>query len=128
MATEEFEDRLRALIGDSTIEEFARAIDESAQRVKDVLRKKQKPPADFLIKLHLKTGVDLTWLLAGGPSPPSLTLSAREAELIDNYRAAAEEGRRAIEATGSAVAKAGERQERGRALEKVQTGQRKKAA
>lgn len=100
----EFEERLRAVIGTSTIEEFANLIDEPVQRVKDILRKKQKPPADFLIKLQLKFGVDLNWLLVGGVESP-LALSVRETSLIDNYRAAVDEGRKAIEQTSAAVEK-----------------------
>lgn len=100
----EFEERLRAVIGTSTLEEFAHVIDEPLQRVKDILRKKQKPPSDFLVKLQLKLGVDLNWLLVGGDAP-SRPLSAREFALLDNYRAAADEGRKAIEQTGVAVTK-----------------------
>lgn len=101
----EFVDKLRQVIGDATIDEFAGVLDEPVQRIKDVLRKKQKPPADLLVKLQVKFGVDLNWLLTDQDGPPQLLLSVREAALIDNYRAAAEEGRRAIEATGLAIAK-----------------------
>jgi transcriptional regulator with XRE-family HTH domain len=123
----EFEQRLRAVMAGLTIEEFARLIDEPAQRVKDVLRKKQKPPSDFLVKLQLQLGVDLNWLLAGGPEPPR-ALTAREAALLNDYRAAAEDGRRAIEATSSAVSKSVERAKQGRALEKTQKRVGRKAA
>jgi hypothetical protein len=105
MQTSDIVEKLRQVIGDATIEEFARSIDEQPQRVKDVLRQKQKPPTDLLIKLQIKLGVDLNWLLTDQAGPPRMTLSVREATLIDNYRAAAEEGRRAIEATGLAIAK-----------------------
>jgi transcriptional regulator with XRE-family HTH domain len=118
---------LRAVMAGLTIEEFARLIDEPAQRVKDVLRKKQKPPSDFLVKLQLQLGVDLNWLLAGGPEPPR-ALTAREAALLNDYRAAAEDGRRAIEATSSAVSKSVERAKQGRALEKTQKRVGRKAA
>ncbi|MBX3588774.1 MAG: helix-turn-helix transcriptional regulator [Ramlibacter sp.] len=101
-----FEARLRAVIGDSTIDEFAAVLGETPQRVKDVLRGKQKPPADLLIKLQMKCGVDLNWLLVDGDAPmPMQQLSAREAALLDNYRAAAEDGRKAIEQTSVAVKK-----------------------
>lgn len=101
----EFVDKLRQVIGEATIEEFADVINETPQRIKDVLRKKQKPPADLLTKLQTKLGVDLNWLLTDDDGPPVMALSVREAALISNYRAAAEEGRRAIEATGLAIAK-----------------------
>lgn len=101
----EFVEKLRLVIADATIEDFALAIGESPQRVKDVLRKKQKPPAEMLVNLQLKLGVDLNWLMTDQGGPPRMQLSVREAALLDNYRAAAEEGRRAIEATGLAIAK-----------------------
>ena len=104
----EFAERMRAVIGDSTIEEFARSIDEPSQRIKDILRNKQKPPADLLVKLQLTLGVDLNWLLVGDEAQPKLVLSVREALLLDNYRAAADEGRKAIEQTGFAVEKRAE--------------------
>lgn len=103
----EFEDRLRAVIGDSTIDEFAASIDEPSQRVKDILRKKQKPPADFLVKLQVTLGVDLNWLLVGGDRP-AVALSVRESNLLQNYRASAAEGRKAIEQTSVAVSKRSE--------------------
>ena len=101
----DFFERLRAVMGESTINDFAALLDETPQRIKDVLRGKQKPPADFLIKLQMKLGVDLNWLLVGGTNAPAATLTVREATLIDNYRAAAEVGRRAIEQTSTAVEK-----------------------
>lgn len=120
-------DRLRAVIGDSTIEQFAALMDEPVYRVKDILRGRQKPPADFLIKLQLKLGVDLNWLLAGAPGPPKPALTAREATLLDEYRAAAEEGRRAIEATTAAVSGLAQRTKDGGANKSVGPA-RKRAA
>lgn len=124
----DFEQRLRAVIGDSSIEDFAHLLEEPVHRIKDVLRGKQKPPADFLVKLQIQLGVDLNWLLAGGPEPAVKALTVREAALLRDYRAAAEDGRRAIEATGSAVSKSAERADQGRTLDKVQKPIGKKAA
>ncbi len=98
-------ERLRACVGDQTIEEFAAALDEKPQRIKDMLREKQKIPEDFLVKLAIRLGVDLNWLLVGGQEKPIMHLTARESALLNNYRAAAEEGKRALEATSNAVAK-----------------------
>lgn len=99
----EFPERLRQVIGDSTIDEFAQVIEDSPQRVKDVLRGKQKPPMDFLVRIQVRLGVDLNWLLVGDVSRAANALSAREASLIYNYRAATEEGRKAVDHTASAV-------------------------
>lgn len=98
-------DRLKAVIGDATLDQFAASINESTQRIKDVLRQKQKPPAEMLVAIHLKHGVDLNWLLAGDTAQPKMLLSVREASLLDNYRSAADEGRKAIEQTSAAVSK-----------------------
>ena len=101
-----FIEKLRQVIGSSTLEEFASAVGEPTQRVKDVLRAKQKAPADLLVKMHVRLGVDLNWLLnEDDTGAPRLTLSARESNLLDNYRAAEEAGRRAIEQTSAAVTK-----------------------
>jgi hypothetical protein len=98
-------DRIRLVIGDSTIDNFAASINQPAQRVKDVLRGKQKPPADMLYAVHMQHGVDLNWLFDGGSDVPKMNLSVRERSLLDNYRAAAEDGKRAIEHTSAAVKK-----------------------
>jgi hypothetical protein len=100
-----FPERLRTVIGDLTIDAFAKSINEPDHRVQNILREVQKPPSDFLIKLHEQCGVDLHWLLTGkgGGAAPKITV--REQRLLANYRAATDEGRKAIEQTSQAVAK-----------------------
>lgn len=97
--------RLRIVIGDLTIDAFAKSINEPAYRVKNILREVQKPPSDFLIKLREQCGVDLHWLLTGNGESGAPTISVREQRLLANYRAATDEGRKAIEQTSQAVAK-----------------------
>jgi transcriptional regulator with XRE-family HTH domain len=105
LSTADFNQRLRQVIGDATIDEFAASLEESAQRVKDILRGKQRPPSDFLTKLHVQLGVDLNWLLAGDGAKAASMVTVKEQLLLAHYRAASDEGRKAIEQTSHALAK-----------------------
>lgn len=100
-----FSTRLRTVIGELTIDAFAKSLDEPDHRVKNILRGAQRPPSDFLIKLHQDYGVDLHWLLLGEEGGDAPKISMRERRLLANYRAATDEGRKAIEHTSQAVAK-----------------------
>jgi transcriptional regulator with XRE-family HTH domain len=100
-----FSTRLRSVIGDLTIDEFAKSLDEPDHRVKNILRGAQRPPSDFLIKLHQDYGVDLHWLLMGEEGEGAANITAREQRLLANYRGATDEGRKAIEQTSQAVEK-----------------------
>jgi hypothetical protein len=100
-----FPARLRTVINDLTIDAFAKSIDEPVHRIQNILRESQRPPSDFLIKLHQIYGVDLHWLLLGEGEGAAPTISVRERRLLANYRAATDEGRKAIEQTSQAVAK-----------------------
>lgn len=48
-----------------TIDTFAALLGEKSQRVKDVLRGKQRPPADMLVALAAMDGVDVQYVLTG---------------------------------------------------------------
>jgi plasmid maintenance system antidote protein VapI len=95
-------DRLRDVIGEMTVDAFAEMLQERPQRLKDVLRGKQKLPEDLLVKLVQIAGVDANWLLTGAAGLKQRQ-SARETALLDNYRHSTEEGKRAIEAVFSAM-------------------------
>ena len=62
------------------------------------------PDADFLSALVKEFRVDAGWILLGG-EVPNQELSPREKALVDNYRHSAEEGKRAVEATASALSR-----------------------
>lgn len=49
--------------------EFAEALGEKLQRVQDILRKKQRPPIDFVIRIVDIFHVNGTWLLTGAGEP-----------------------------------------------------------
>lgn len=68
-----------------TVDEFAGRLDEKPQRIKDVLRGKQRAPEDLLVKLVEIFCVDANWLLTGKGAAPSL--APAEAVLLDRYRA-----------------------------------------
>jgi hypothetical protein len=97
-------DRLRTVIGDMTIESFAALVDEKPQRIKDVLRGKQKIPEDLLLKLAEKLHVDLNWLVADAAEAGGGEMSSRESALLDNYRKSDDEGRAVIEKMASFAA------------------------
>lgn len=86
-----------------TMEQFAARLGENnVQRLKDVFRGKQRPPAEMLVAIVSEFRVDGTWLLTG--SDPG-KLAPREAALLDNYRHTDEQGRRVVEAAASEAAK-----------------------
>jgi len=79
------------------------------------------PGGDFLLRIHEKFGVDVTWLLTGqrtpstpplsvAPSPPvtpsSSSPTPEEAALLADYRTTDEQGRAIIRATASAASRA----------------------
>lgn len=99
-------DRIREVMTGAglTVDRFAEALDEKPQRVKDVLREKQRAPEDFLVKVIQRFEIDANWLLIGA-AREGVTLAPDEAALLDNYRNSPEAGKTAIKATGLAVTK-----------------------
>lgn len=65
--TLEIQDRIRAAMGAAgmTIAAFAERVGTTQQRVKDVLRGKQRVPADMLETLASMDGVDIQYVLTG---------------------------------------------------------------
>lgn len=90
------DERIKYVIAQSqlTIDEFAERVGEKSQRVKDVLRGKQKAPQEMLASIVLELGVDARWLLTGLPENTGLT--HEESMLIGRYRLADKAGRDAI--------------------------------
>jgi hypothetical protein len=95
-------DRLRSVIGTAKIDEFAELIGEPPQRVKDVLRNKQRPPMDMLVKLRTIQGVDLNWFAVGeGAAGP--VLDAQEASLLVRYRQLSPTSQEALRSMANAL-------------------------
>lgn len=66
---------------------------------------KRLPDAGYLAKIA-EIGADILYIITDKRTPVKIAaLSVEETSLIDYYRQAAEEGRKALEATGAAVAK-----------------------
>lgn len=63
------------------------------------------PKADQLAALG-EHGVDVYYVLTGQRTGAVTTLTARESALVNNYRAAPEEAKRALETTSAYIAKA----------------------
>lgn len=97
-----------------TVEEFALRLNEKPQRVKDVLRGKQRAPEDLLVKLVEIFQADANWLLTGrwmthqvnqNVASYGIVLNAPdEIKHIENYRASPEEKRKILREVGSAFA------------------------
>lgn len=64
---------------------------------------RSSPKADQLEQLG-EHGVDVYYVLTGQRIGLATTLSAREATLLDNYRAAPEDAKKALETTSAALA------------------------
>lgn len=64
-----FAQRLRSLRGKETRADFANRIGESESTLGNYERGDRVPPADFLMRLKLTTGVDLNWLVAEEGKP-----------------------------------------------------------
>lgn len=99
-------DRIREVMTGAglTVDRFAEALDEKPQRVKDVLREKQRAPEDLLVKIIQRFEIDANWLLIGAPRE-GLTLAPDEAALLDNYRNSPEDAQRLLRETGAAFSK-----------------------
>lgn len=104
--------RLLSVIGSRSHPVFAEQLGEPVQRIRDVLRGKQRPPADLLVKLHQREGVDLNWLLCGTVDS-GLVATPREAVLLANYRRVSEAEKADLEQKAAAAYQRFMRQEGG---------------
>ena len=86
-------ERIRDVIEQNglTLEEFSERTGSKLQRIKDVLRGKQKVPEDMLVAIVDVFHVDANWLLGSH----ELSLSSDEIELLNRYRASSREIRTA---------------------------------
>lgn len=84
----------------------ARAAGEKdSERLKQIAAGRQRCPIELLSALE-PAGVDVYYVLTGLRVGLATTLSARESALVNNYRAAPEEAKRALETTSAYIAKA----------------------
>jgi hypothetical protein len=88
--------------------EAARAAGEQdSQGLRDVLGGRKRLSAELLSGLDA-AGVDVYYVLTGQRVATATTLTAREAALVDNYRASDEDAKKALEKTSAALAQSAE--------------------
>lgn len=78
-----------------------------SQGLRDVLGGRKRLTADLLSGLG-GVGVDVYYVLTGQKTGMTTTLTAREAALVDNYRASDEDAKKALEKTSAALAQSAE--------------------
>ncbi len=101
-----FSNRLREELDrlDVSITAAAEAAGEkNSDRLRQVLTAKQRCPLELLSALE-PCGVDVYYVLTGSRTAGSTVLTARESTLVENYRAAPEEAKKALETTSAALA------------------------
>ena len=98
---------LRELRGKMSREEFAELFDVSSSTVVRYESNERVPDAEFLLRLNVRHGLDPLYVLTGRRSETALI--GNERELIQNYRAADESGKKLIEGTAALAAQADKR-------------------
>ena len=82
----------------------ARAAGEKdSERLKQISAGRQRCPIELLSALE-PSGVDVYYVLTGQRIGAATTLPARESALVDNYRAAPEDAKKALETTSAYLA------------------------
>lgn len=98
-------ERIKRTRGELTQAEFAERLGVDRKTVVRWESGDRMPDGESLRALWNHFHADPGWVLTGGGSPPPI--NARETALLDNYRHASEAGRKALEATGAALAQPG---------------------
>jgi len=94
--------RIEHVRGTLSRDEFAEKLQVAPKTVARWELGQNIPDGEQLLKMWRVFHADPAWVLSGSGSAPPLT--ARESALLDNYRNASGEGRRALDATGAALA------------------------
>jgi transcriptional regulator with XRE-family HTH domain len=100
--------RIKLLRGDSTQTEFADFVGASRVSVARYEAGARTPDAEFLLRLHVRFGIDMAWVLTGVESDERISaprLSAEEEVLLDRWRSASKPVRNA--ALGALIGAAG---------------------
>lgn len=95
-------ERLREVRGERSQADFAKLLGIGRTTLIRYEADERKIDADLMLKLNLLFGVEPLWLVTG-QAPNQLT--PREQALLDNYRHSDALGKKAVEATASALAK-----------------------
>lgn len=79
--------RVRMLVGDRSITDFARVLDLNHESVRRYIRRKTAPPAVFLLRIADRIDVDTDWLLTGRGRPEREDLSdINTTQLVDELQ------------------------------------------
>lgn len=104
----EFSYRLKIIMGGLSVRKFAERLEMSPTTVQEYI-KGRTPPADFVVRVCERFGVDSWWLLTGDGKEPVPSISPRAAALVGNFEAMSEEDKRAFEHLVFAVAQSGKK-------------------
>lgn len=102
-------ERLRIVIEsqDMSIKAFAELVDTPLRTVHNYLSGEREPSSEFLIKVATQFNINLNWLLLNRDdmyiSDGNSSLSIEESELLNQYRAINESGKRILKNTGRIV-------------------------
>lgn len=102
-------ERLRTVIEsqDISIKTFAESVDTPLRTVHNYLSGEREPSSEFLIKVAIQFNINLNWLLLNRDdmyiSDGNSSLSIEESELLKQYRAINESGKRILKNTGRIV-------------------------
>lgn len=102
-------ERLRIVIEsqEMSIKAFAELVDTPLRTVHNYLSGEREPSSEFLIKVATQFNINLNWLLLNRDdmyiSDGNSSLSIEESELLKQYRAINESGKRILKNTGRIV-------------------------
>lgn len=102
-------ERLRIVIEsqDMSIKAFAELVDTPLRTVHNYLSGEREPSSEFLIKVATQFNINLNWVLLNRDdmyiSDGNSSLSIEESELLNQYRAINESGKRILKNTGRIV-------------------------
>lgn len=102
-------ERLRIVIESQqvSIKAFAELVDTPLRTVHNYLSGEREPSSEFLIKVATQFNINLNWLLLNRDdmyiSDGNSSLSIEESELLNQYRAINESGKRILKNTGRII-------------------------
>lgn len=102
-------ERLRLVIEsqNTTVKDFAELVDTPLRTLHNYLNSGKEPSSEFLSKVAEKLNINLNWLLLNQGemyiADKGATLNADESELLHQYRAINESGKRILKTTSQAI-------------------------
>lgn len=81
--------------------------EDDSQGLRDVCNGRKRASAELIAKLSMIDGLNVYYVLTGVSVGATTVLTARESALVENYRAADDDAKKALETTSAALAKSG---------------------